>query len=133
MIGVICIGFIQKNYNPYNKYVDDCVIRAIATVTGKEWDEVYLELAIEGYLEKDMPNGNVIWGSYLLSHGFSKHSLPDMCPLCYTVKQFVHDHKYGKYILGDGQHAIAVVDGYYIDTFDSGDRIVLFYFRKDDD
>ena len=29
--------------------------------------------------------------------------------------------------------AIGVVDGFYIDTFDSGDRTVLFYFRKDDD
>ena len=32
-----------------------------------------------------MPNGNVIWGSYLLSHGFSRHIIPDTCPLCYTV------------------------------------------------
>ena len=88
---------------------------------------------IEGFIEKNLPNGNEVWGSYLLSHGFTKKSLPDTCPLCYTVKQFVQDHKYGKYILGDGQHAIGVVDGFYIDTFDSGDRTVLFYFRKDDD
>lgn len=80
-----------------------------------------------------MPNGNVIWGSYLLSHGFSRHIIPDTCPLCYTVKDFVQDHRYGKYVLGDGTHAIAVVDGYYIDTFDSGDHTVLFYYRKEDD
>ena len=127
------MGFIQENLNPYNKHVDDCVIRAIATVTGKEWDEIYLDLVIEGFIEKNLPNGNEVWGSYLLSHGFTKKSLPDTCPLCYTVKQFVQNHKYGKYILGDGQHAIGVVDGFYIDTFDSGDRTVLFYFRKDDD
>lgn len=127
------MGFIQENLNPYNKHVDDCVIRAIATVTGKEWDEIYLDLVIEGFIEKNLPNGNEVWGSYLLSHGFTKKSLPDTCPLCYTVKQFVQDHKYGKYIVGDGQHAIGVVDGFYIDTFDSGDRTVLFYFRKDDD
>lgn len=127
------MGFIQENLNPYNKHVDDCVIRAIATVTGKEWDEIYLDLVIEGFIEKNLPNGNEVWGSYLLSHGFTKKSLPDTCPLCYTVRQFVQDHKYGKYILGDGQHAIGVVDGFYIDTFDSGDRTVLFYFRKDDD
>ena len=123
----------MKNYNPYHKHVDDCVIRAIATVTGKSWDEVYLGLVAEGFAEKDMPNSNVIWGTYLLSHGFSRHIIPDTCPLCYTVKQFVRDHKYGKYVLGDGSHAIAVVDGYYIDTFDSGDCTVLFYYRKDDD
>ena len=127
------MGFIQKNYNPHDNHVDDCVIRAIATVTGKDWNDVYLDLAIEGYIEKDMPNGNILWGTYLLSHGFTKHSLPDTCPLCYTIRQFVKDHRYGKYILGDGSHTIAVVDGYYIDTYDSGDKTVLFYFRKDDD
>lgn len=127
------MGFIQKNYNPLNKHVDDCVIRAIATVTGKDWDEIYLALVSEGYYEKDLPNGNMVWGNYLLSHGFSRHSIPDTCPLCYTVKQFVKDHKYGIYVLGDGSHAIAVVHGYYIDTWDSGDRTVLFYYRKDDD
>ena len=127
------MGFIQKNYNPLNKHVDDCVIRAIATVTGKDWDEIYLALVSEGYYEKDLPNGNMVWGNYLLSHGFSRHSISDTCPLCYTVKQFVKDHKYGIYVLCDGSHTIAVVDGYYIDTWDSGDRTVLFYYRKDDD
>lgn len=53
------MGFIQKNYNPHDNHVDDCVIRAIATVTGKDWNDVYLDLAIEGYIEKDMPNGNI--------------------------------------------------------------------------
>ena len=125
------MGFIQDNYNPHNKLVDDCVVRAIATATGKDWNEVYLGLAIEGYIEKDMPNGNVIWGTYLLSHGFSKHYLPDTCPLCYTVRQFADDHLYGSYVVGDGSHAVAVIDGNYIDTWDSGDRTVLFYFRKD--
>ena len=43
------MGFIQENLNPYNKHVDDCVIRAIATVTGKEWDEIYLDLDRKEY------------------------------------------------------------------------------------
>lgn len=112
----------KKNYNPHENHVDDCVIRAIATVTGKDWNDIYLDLAIEGYIEKDMPNGNILWGTYLLSHGFTKHSLPDTCPLCYTVRQFVKDYPYGKYILGDGSHVIAVVDGYYIDTYRENDE-----------
>ena len=111
------MGFIQDNRNPHNILVDDCVIRAIATVTNKDWDEVYLGLVVEGYIEKDMPNGNIIWGNYLLSHNFSRHYLPDTCPLCYTVKQFTHDHPRGKYILSDGNHAVAVINGDYIDTW----------------
>ena len=34
------MGYIFKNENPYGKMVDDCVIRAIATATGKPWDEI---------------------------------------------------------------------------------------------
>jgi len=63
-------------------------------------------------------------------NGFVKRQLPNTCPLCYRVKDFVRDHKHGIYVLGDGTHAIAVVDGYYIDTYDVGDRTVLFYYEK---
>lgn len=126
------MGFIRDNKNPLNKSVDDCVVRAITTATGQSWNKVYLDLALDGYIEKDMPNGNMIWESYLFSHGFSRHVIPDTCPLCYTVRQFASDHRHGIYIVGDGTHAVAVVDGFYIDTWDSGDRTVLFYFRKDE-
>lgn len=29
------------------------------------------------------------------------------------------------------ENAIAVIDGHYVDTYDSGDRNVLFYYQKD--
>lgn len=125
------MGFIKDNRNPLNILVDDCVIRAISAVTNKSWDEVYLGLMIEGYTEKDMPNGNVIWGNYLLDRYFTRYHIPDSCPLCYTVRQFAEDHPTGRYVVSDGRHAVAVINGDYIDTWDSGDRTVLFYFRKD--
>lgn len=108
-------------------------MRSIATVTGLSWDEVFLELSIEAYIAKDKLDANYVWGNWLTTHGFTKHRLPDTCPLCYSVRDFVRDHKKGLFILGDGTHAIAVVDGYYVDTFDSGDRTVLFYFEKNED
>ena len=116
-----------------SKFVDDCVVRSIATVTGLSWDEVFLELSIEAYIAKDKLDANYVWGNWLTTHGFTKHRLPDTCPLCYSVRDFVRDHKKGLFILGDGTLAIAVVDGYYVDTFDSGDRTVLFYFEKNED
>ena len=123
--------FIFQNENPHNKFVDDCVVRAIATATGKSWDEIFLELTIEAYIAKDRIDANYVWGNWLTTYGFERHQLPNTCPMCYTVKDFVNDHKHGIYVLGDGTHAIAVVDGYYIDTFDSGDRNVLFFYEKE--
>ena len=124
------MSFIYQNANPHNRLVDDCVVRAIAMTTGKSWDEVFLELTVEAYIAKDLINANSVWGNYLLNNGFERHQIPNACPLCYTVRDFVRDNREGIFILGDGTHAIAVVDGHYVDTYDSGDRTVLFFYKK---
>lgn len=129
--GVECLCFIQINENPHKNLVDDCVIRAIATATGRTWDDVYLDLMIEGFTEKNYPNYNSIWWSYLVDRNWIRYLVKDTCPLCYTLKDFVKDHKYGIYLVGDGSHVVAVVDGNYIDTYDSGNMSVLYYFRKE--
>ena len=124
------MSYSYKNENPYNKEVDDCVIRAIATATGKSWDEVFLELEVYAFAAKDLPNANRVWSQYLTDNGFIRRILPDTCPICYTVRDFVHDNREGVFIVGDGTHVVAVVDGFYVDTFDSGDRTVLFSFER---
>ena len=123
--------FIQTNENPHQILVDDCVVRAISTATGRKWDDIYLDLMIEGFKEKNYPNYNSIWWNYLQEHKWTRHIIPDSCPLCYTLKDFCKDHKSGVYIVGDGRHAVAVVDGNYIDTWDSGNISVLYYFYKE--
>lgn len=124
--------YIHQNLNPYNEDVDDCVIRAIALATGRSWQFIFWDLSVRAALVGDLPNANRVWIPYLQEQGFTKHNLPDTCPVCYTFKQFTKDHRHGIYILGDGQHAVAVVDGNYIDTYDSGKRTVLFYFSKEE-
>ena len=120
----------HQNNNPKGKHVDDCVICAIATATGDSWDDVYLDLMIYGFYAKDLPNANDIWGQYLVDKGFARKTLPDTCPFCYTVRHFAKDHEQGTFIVSDGTHAIAVVDGNYIDDWDSGDRTVLYFFER---
>lgn len=125
------MGYIFKNENPYGKMVDDCIIRAIATATGKPWDEIAYELFEEQLLQKDLQNANTVWGQVLKNKGFVKRNLPCMERSCYTVREFALSHPHGIYVVGDGSHAIAVIDGHYVDTYDSGDRNVLFYYQKD--
>lgn len=126
------MAFVMYNNNPHNLLVDDCVIRAISIATNKTWDDIYLELMIEGFFEKNYPNFNSIWWSYLIKKGFKRHLVPDSCPLCYTLKDFVIEHPIGSYIVGDGNHVVAVIDGDYIDTWDSGNMTILFYFTKEE-
>ena len=126
------MAFKNYNPNPYNNLVIDCTVRAISKATGQSWDETYIGLAVEGYVIKDMSNSNRVWGSYVKRLGFKKFSLPNTCPDCYTVKQFCVDYPRGTFILATGSHVVAVVNGDYSDTWDSGNEIPVYFWTKGD-
>lgn len=123
--------FIYENLNPEKRVVGDCVIRAIAKLTDKPWEYTYIDVIVQGYNMYDMPSSNEVWSSYLKSQGFYKKVIPNTCPDCYTVKDFCKDHPKGKYLLATGSHVIAVIDGNYYDTWNSGDEIPIYYFTKE--
>lgn len=120
----------EYNANPIARRGDDCTIRAISKTLGKSWEEVYVDLCAYGLKAYDMPSSNHVWGAYLMDNGFTRHIIPNTCPSCYTVKDFVKEHRYGKYILALNGHVIAIEDGNYYDTWDSGDEIPLYYWMK---
>ena len=126
------MAFKAYNPNPKNNLVIDCTVRAISKATGQSWDETYIGLAVEGYVIKDMSNSNRVWGQYVKRLGFEKFSLPNTCPDCYTIKQFCVDHPRGTFILATGNHVVAVVNGDYYDTWDSGDEIPVYFWTKGD-
>lgn len=122
--------YTQYNPNPQNRRVGDCVVRALSKVLGKTWNEVYIDLAVAGYKVADMPSANYVWGKYLEDNGFVKKVLPDKCPDCYTVEDFCRDHNQGTFVLATGSHVIAVIDGYYFDSWDSGQEVPVYYYEK---
>lgn len=124
------MGFIRFNTNPVNNLVGDCTVRAISVLTDQSWDDTYLGLASEGFVIKDMPSSNEVWGSYLKRNGFKRTVIPDTCPNCYTVKEFCNDYPQGRFLLATGSHVIAVADGNYYDTWDSGDEIPIYYWER---
>lgn len=120
------------NPNPDGKRVGDCVIRAICAVTGQDWDETYTAVALQGYILKDMPSANHVWRAYLKSRGFKRAIIPDTCPDCYTVNDFADERPEGAYVLGTGNHAVAVVSGEVWDSWDSrGEIPIMFYFKEE--
>ncbi|MDE6789340.1 MAG: hypothetical protein K2J47_08490 [Ruminococcus sp.] len=123
--------FIRYNPNPQEKSIGDCVVRSISKILSYDWERTYIELAVQGFMMCDMPSANAVWGAYLRSKGFTRHVIPDTCPDCYTVADFTEDNPHGKYILATGSHVIAVSDGDYYDTWDSGSEIPVFFWRKD--
>lgn len=124
--------FVFFNPNPGAKRVGDCAVRAIAKAMGTEWEKTYLALCVEGLRAHDMPSGNSVWGSYLKASGFRQRMLPDACPECYTVAAFANEHPHGVYVLALSGHVVAVVNGDYYDTWDSGEEVPVYYFERED-
>lgn len=123
--------YIYLNLNPGNRIVGDCTIRAIALAMGEDWESIHADLSMVSHYLYDMPSSNAVWNEYLLLNGFTRHVIPNTCPACYTVRQFTRDYPVGTYILATGSHVVTVIDGNYYDTWDSGNEVPIYYWRKE--
>lgn len=123
--------YVYLNLNPENKTVGDCTVRAISLAMDQDWTDTYADLTMVGRFLFDMPSSNSVWGEYLLLNGFRRHIIPNTCPACYSVRQFARDYPVGIFILATGSHVVTVIDGNYYDTWDSGDEIPIYYWRKE--
>ena len=124
------MSYIYLNVNPDRKETIDCTTRAVSLVLDQDWDTTFVHIMVECLINHDMPEANYVWAGYLRYRGYKRFLIPDTCPNCYTVKDFCFDHPTGRYILGTGTHAIAVIDGDYYDIFDSGDYVPIYYWQK---
>lgn len=123
--------WIKFNPNPDASRVGDCSVRAVACALDQDWYKTYLDMAVYGIMKCDMPSANAVWGAYLKDKGFKRHIVPDQCPECYSVDEFAADHPQGVYVLGLNGHVVTVKDGNYFDTWDSGNEIPVYYWRRE--
>lgn len=121
--------WIKANPNPMKKEVPDCVIRAISIALNQPWLQTFDELCAVARRDFNMPSADTVWGHYLYLLGFEPFLLPSSCPKCITVDQFTKEYPYGTYIIGTGSHAVAVINGNYYDSWDSGNEIPSFFWR----
>lgn len=122
--------FVYTNPNPNKKLVGDCVIRAVSIVLDQTWLETYDGIAAVGRELRDMPSSNAVWDAYLRDKGYVKNIIPDTCPECYRVADFCWDHPSGDYLLATGTHVIAILNGDYYDTWDSGDEVPIYFYER---
>lgn len=87
-------------------------------------------LCQRGLEMNDMPSANAVWGSYLRLRGFQRYAIPGTCSDCYNIRDFCIEHPMGAYVLATGTHVVAVEDGTYYDSWDSGNEVPIFYWRK---
>lgn len=124
------MSYVYYNPNPLKLSVGDCTIRAISCALNTSWKRIYTSLCIQGFLMYDMPSANRVWGQFLKLKGFKKFQIPDTCPDCYTIRDFCYDYPIGTYILGTGEHVVCIKNGDYFDSWDSGNEIPIYYFKR---
>lgn len=122
--------YVYYNPNYIRKTAGDCVIRAICKVEEVNWNKAFTMLMNTAFHEKDMPSANHVWGKLLKSLGYRKYLIPDTCPDCYTVRGFCYEHPFGRYVLATGSHVVAVVNGDYYDSWDSGEEVPIYYWKE---
>ena len=123
--------FVEYNPNPSRNRVGDCTVRAITKAMNSTWEQVYAGLTAYGFMCRDMPSANNVWGRYLRQNGFKRYLVDDKDMEIYTVEDFCIDHPIGTYILAIDGHVVCVEDGYYYDSWDSGDEIPIYYWMKE--
>lgn len=123
-------SFVEYNPNPLHRRVGDCVVRAISKATGDSWDRTYVGICLQGFIEKDMPDANKVWGHYLVKKGFKREKLPDYYDKNYDVDDFARENPRGTYILAIEGHVVCIQDGKIYDTWFSGDEHPAYVWYK---
>lgn len=125
--------YYQPNKKDLKDEYGDCVIRALCKVTGKEWLEVFDDLTPYVREVQANPDAPQVYSKYLEDNGFKWVGITakkgSKRP---TVQSFAKDHKEGTYILRVANHVVTVADGYFYDTWDSGDCSLYGYYVKEE-
>lgn len=125
--------FVEYNPNPISRRVGDCAVRAIAKALDLTWEQAYVLLITNGLTMGDMPSSDLVWGATLRQHGFSRETIPNECPDCYTAGEFCRDHPSGTFVLAFGGHVATVIDGNIYDTWDSSILVPQYYWYKEEE
>ena len=106
------------NANPYNRHIDDCVVRSISLLTGRSWDEVYDEIT-------DIASDNrLMFDSVEFVEQYLDNRYPRECHYSKTLEEFIAEHPKGKYAVSMDGHLTAVIDGICYDTFNPLRRVI---------
>lgn len=124
------------NANPHNRITTDCVIRAIATASEKDYNDVVMDLAKIQCKTGFDPSEASTFGKYLESLGFVKHKQPRKADNTkYTGKEFCeYLRRIGneKNIVANigGGHAVAIIRNRVYDTWNSTKGCIGNYWTK---
>lgn len=106
-----------KNNNPLGLYENDCTVRAIATATGKSWDDVYEHLSDIARIQGTMMDDREFINKYLSNKYKKVPYLP------YTVGEVADEYPNNILLITMNGHITSSRYGTIYDSFDPRDRI----------
>ena len=125
--------YYQPNKLDLKDEYGDCTIRALSKVLNITWLEAF-ELTLPLCRKYQVPNvffcPSTTERIILKELGFNYYGISNKKgskrP---TVKEFAKSHPTGRYIVKVAHHVVAVVDGVYFDTWDSGYKSLYGYYE----
>ena len=121
--------FHYHNANSHNHLSDDCVIRAIATATGKSWEDMLTGLYKIGIKYGFTPTDDHTVARYLKDFGLCKMNEPRDCNnKKLTCKEFLKNNPDLCAVANVGSHhMVAIRHGKVYDIWDSSNNIIHSY------
>ena len=104
------------NKNNRGNFVNDCVVRAIATAEHTTWDEAYDKLSDLAQYEGTLLDDSEFVENYLDTHYIR---VPHYSK---TVDEFAGEYSKGIYLVTMPNHITVIINGVVYDTFDCRDR-----------
>lgn len=125
--------YYQPNELDKHDIYGDCTIRVLSKVFNCFWKEAFkrqipycLKYQVTSAFDCPAKQAKII----LKELGFEYHSIKvpkgSKRP---TVESFAREHTAGRYIVNVARHVVAVVDGKYYDTWDSGDKCLYGFYE----
>ncbi len=118
--------------NPVRTGAIDCSTRALTKALDISWERAYVKKCLNGFLMGNEGVADEVWGSILREHGFKRRLVPDSCPTCYTVEDFCEDHPDGIFVVKSEDHVATVRDGILYDSWPSQNKVVIYYWYKEE-
>ena len=118
--------------NPVRTGAIDCSTRALTKALNISWEKAYVMKCVNGFLMGNETVADEVWGSILRQNGFKRQLVPDTCPDCYTVEQFCADNPVGTFVVKSDDHVACIVDGILYDSWPSQNKVVIYYWYKEE-
>ena len=121
-----------ENVNPKNRYIGDCVIRAIARGLEQSWEQTVRELTELGIKDGNVCNDKRNYEKYLSLKGWIKCDEPRKADNTkMTIEEFCKSHVVHKAVVHAGSHHVcAIINNKVHDTWNSSRETMHTYWVK---